>query len=147
AGGPRSRPGRRATACRPGRWRPGLPAPRPGPEGFSGKPPEKLARVGKPEKPRSGDIHYPFFEVFLSTRGGARSARIGNVWRGRLRAVWLGRRGRLPQRTGPRDPLSHCSSTIRSAGARFLQYRHARELWFLSETLRAPQGGWEARAL
>jgi hypothetical protein len=30
-----------------------------------------------------------------------------------------------------------------------LPYRHAREFlaWFLQETLRAPQGGWEARAL
>src|SRR5262249_54817538 len=35
---------------------PRLPAARPGPEGFSGKPPEKLARVGKPEKPRSASL-------------------------------------------------------------------------------------------
>ena len=33
--------------------------------------------------------------------------------------------------------------------ARFLHYAHAREFiaWFLSETLRAPRGGMEARAL
>src|SRR5436309_661206 len=35
------------------------------------------------------------------------------------------------------------------AGARYLPYRHAREFlaWFLQETLRAPTGGFEARAL
>src|SRR5262249_28023173 len=35
---------------------PRLPAARPGSEGFSGEPPEKLARVTKTEKPAPGDI-------------------------------------------------------------------------------------------
>ena len=48
-------------------------------------------------------------------------------------------------------PKSEASYVVKGALAmwRFLPYRHAREFltWFLSETLRAPTGGMEARAL